>query len=118
MSQTAATIDVSLKAEYKAWELIGFDGSIALVPSSDGSERPFWDENYDQIDYPRASVRIKGGRALYECVSNRDGSLDARCQVELSRFETRDRGVHGVIRLVDEDTLIEVIMDPEASPDD
>lgn len=71
-----------------AWDLIGFDGS-------DGK-----------------SVRIVGGRALYEAVLFRDDTPGDR--VLLARLDTRD-GLRQVNRWVPYDTLLEVVNEGEGT---
>lgn len=69
-----------------AWDLIGFDGS-------DGK-----------------SVRVVGGRTLYEAVVYND--LTPGYNVRLDRLKLGRRGMRVVNRYVDPDTLLEVVADP------
>jgi hypothetical protein len=85
-----------------AWDLIGFDGSL-------GS----WDFENPQVQERIASgtvdtespysVRVKGGRTLYEAVSNNGGY-----KVCLARLDTKD-GLRAVTRYVDADTELEIV---------
>lgn len=71
-----------------AWELIGFDGA-------DGE-----------------SVRVAGGRALYEAVVFNDATPGE--MVRLDRLEVSAGGLRVVNRYVDPDTLLEVVADGDA----
>lgn len=68
-----------------AWALIGFDGR-------DGE-----------------SVRVVGGRALYESVAFNDWSRGE--MVQLRRLDVKPEGLREVVRYVDPDTLLEVVRD-------
>jgi hypothetical protein len=88
-----------------AWDLIGFDGTLAsydidnpLVEEARASGTlggPAHDSTY--------SVRVKGGRTLYEAVSNNGGY-----KVCLARLDTSE-GLRAVTRYVDADTELEVV---------
>jgi hypothetical protein len=69
-----------------AWDLIGFDGS-------DGK-----------------SVRVVGGRTLYEAVVFNDETHGHR--VRLDRLIVGETGLRVVNRYVDADTPVEVVEDP------
>ena len=71
-----------------AWEMIGFDG--------DGGN----------------SVRVQGGRALYEAVIYYDSTPGER--VKLARLDARADGIHQVSRYVDPDTVLEIVPDEAA----
>jgi hypothetical protein len=88
---------------FTAWELIGFDGTTEVIDR-------LWQRNpsYAEPDYEAeaATVRIRGGRALYEAVGNDGGDL-----VRLSRLAIDADGLRPVVRYVDPDTELEVIVD-------
>jgi hypothetical protein len=68
-----------------AWDLIGFDGS-------DGQ-----------------SVRILGGKTLYEAVDYRDDTPGLK--VRLARLDVKPSGIRQVNRWVDPDEMLEVVKD-------
>jgi hypothetical protein len=90
-------------AEFEAFTLIGYDGRTDTVGSLNG--------------VPEGSyrLRIKGGRAFYEGVSNADGRLDSIGKVRLYRLEATDgMGIRVIDRLVADDTILELIPKEDA----
>lgn len=69
-----------------AWNLIGFDSD--------------WDGKF-------ASVRVKGGRTLYEAVMFIDNGRSDRPR--LARLEADGGGIRQVNRYVDPDTVCEIV---------
>lgn len=70
-----------------AWDLIGFDGN--------------WEGE-------TASVRVKGGRTLYEAVMFIDGGRATKPR--LARLEATADGIRQVNRYVDPDTVCEIVV--------
>lgn len=88
---------------FKAWDLIGFDGTLeSITHLADPSLE------LDRFA-PRtpASVRIKGGRTLYESVVFNDDTRGDR--VRLDRLVAEQDGLRVVNRYVDPDTELEVV---------
>lgn len=78
-----------------AWDLIGFDGNWPM------DHDPYGDEP----EPVSASVRLAGGRALYEAVMIRDGGNAVR----LARLDVDSRGLRQVNRYVRWDDELEVV---------
>jgi hypothetical protein len=75
-----------------AWDLIGFDGNLSSIDAGDGP----------------ASVRVVGGRALYEAVDYKDGSR----RVRLARLTNTACGrLRQINRYVGPDVVLEVLSD-------
>lgn len=85
-----------------AWELIGFDGSLGsfLPDHPDVLAAIAAGTTPEGTPY---SVRVQGGRTLYEAVGNDGGD-----KVRLARLDTSD-GLRAVVRYVDHDTTLEVV---------
>lgn len=79
---------------FTAWELIGFDGRLNDVSGLD-------DEALDTNVY---SVRVKGGRTLYDAVLN--GSREG---VRLARVDIASNGLRQVNRYIDPFLTLELI---------
>jgi hypothetical protein len=89
---------------FTAWELIGFDGTTEVIDRLWLRNSSYAEPGYEAEG---ASVRIRGGRALYEAVGNDGGEL-----VRLTRLAIGGpEGLRVVVRYVDPDTELEVIVD-------
>jgi hypothetical protein len=84
----------------KAWDLIGFDGSAESINCDDQLQA--------LIGPQRCHVRIAGGRTLYEAVYFHDSTPGDK--VQLARLDTRGPGLHAVVRGVDPDTELELVV--------
>lgn len=78
-----------------AWDLIGFGGNLR-------------DLDYEAPNRP-ASVRIVGGRTLYEAVDFNDDTRQRK--VRLARLVIGPKGFHQINRYVDPDTPVEIVPD-------
>jgi hypothetical protein len=87
---------------YAAWDLIGFDGTLASFDPQHPVVRAAYEAGSTITDSPYL-VRVKGGRTLYESVDNNGGE-----KVRLSRLDTTD-GLRAIVRYVDPDTEMEVV---------
>lgn len=78
-----------------AWDLIGFGGNLQDLD--------------EDAPYQTASVRIIGGRTLYEAVDFNDETRGGR--VRLARLQVTEHGIRQINRYVDPDTPVEIIPD-------
>jgi hypothetical protein len=81
---TGDPYDPQVGERYSAWDLIGFDGTNGL------------------------SVRVVGGRTLYEGVIFYDDTRGTR--VKLARIDTSSGFLRQVSRYVDADTQLELVV--------
>lgn len=95
---------MSAFATRTAWDLIGFDGTLQSFDLDSPEAQAQIASGVTDTSSP-FSVRVKGGRTLYESVGNEGGE-----KVRLARLDTTD-GLRAVVRYVDADTILEVVRD-------